>query len=172
MNYLFRNAWWNKRKRPKIKIGLTLFDFIIEIAGFVAMIALWVLVGVTYSKLPDVIPIHYNASGQADNFGEKSRIIMLPVIATVLYAGMTILSRYPRLFNYPVTITENNASFQYRNMSKMIRCLKLSIVLIFGGIVLQTIRSVEGLGVWFLPFTLAVVFIPMVFFMARSFIYR
>jgi len=176
LSYIFRNSWWSKRKRPKTKIGFTVFDLIIEIVGLVAVLALWIFVMVTFSKLPDIIPIHLNASGQADNFGEKSKLLELPVIATILYAGMTIFSRFPHFFNYPVKITENNADFQYRNMARMIRCLKLSLVLVFGNIVLQTARNdtgnVEGLGGWFLPLILAVIFLPVLYFMVKSFLYR
>jgi len=176
MNYLMRNAWWNKRKRPKIKIFLTIFDIIIEIAGLVALLALWIFLIVAYSHLPDVIPVHYNGMGQADAFGKKGEIFTLPIIATVVFAGMTILSRFPHVFNYPVKINENNAFFQYRNMARMLRCLKLGLVLVFGGLVLQTVRNAagntEGLGVWFMPVLLAIICIPTLFFMVKSFMYR
>ena len=153
-----------------------IFDLIVEIAAIVSVLALWILVAATYSELPDVIPVHYDATGQADAYGDKSKILELPVIATVLYAGLTILSRFPQIFNYPVRITENNASMQYRNAARMLRCVKFSIVLIFGGIVLQTIRNVgghtEGLGTWSLPVTLAIIFVPVIYFGVKSFLYR
>jgi len=171
-SYIFRNSWWAIRKRPKTRPGFTVFDLIIEIVGIVAVLSLWILVMVSYSELPEIIPIHYNGLGQADNFGAKTKIFELPVIATVLYAGMTILSRFPRIFNYPVRITEKNASLQYRNMSRMIRCLRLSLVLVFGHGVLQTVRNVENLGIWSMPFTLAVIFIPTIYFLVKSFMYR
>jgi hypothetical protein len=176
MNYIFRNSWWNKRKRPKIKIWLTLFDLIVEIAGFVAVLAMWILLLTTYSTLPDLIPIHFNGIGEVNHFGEKNSIFMLPVIATVLYAVITILSRFPHILNYPVKITENNASFQYRNMLRMIRIVKLMIVLIFGYLLLHTIlntgENTQGLGIWFMPVSLAIVFIPVIYFMVKSFMYR
>ena len=176
MSFILWNSWWSIRNRPRIKIWLTIFDIVIEIVGIVAVLALWILMAATYSKLPDVIPTHYNAQGQADGFGGKSSILMLPVIATILYAGMTVLSRFPHIFNYPVKITESNASFQYRNMTRMIRCLKLGLVLVFGCIVFQTIRNAtgttEGLGIWFLPFILAIIVIPVIYFTVKSFMYR
>ena len=180
--YLFRNSWifrnslWAKRKRPKIKIWLTIFDLFIEIAGLAAVLVMWILLVVTYSKLPDVIPVHYNGSGLADRFGGKSGIFLLPVIATILFAGMTILSRFPHVLNYPVKITDNNAFLQYRNMARMIRCLKLVLVLFFGGLVLQTIRNAagntDGLGIWLTPVSLAIMMIPVIYFMVKSFTYR
>ena len=173
MNYLLRNAWWNKRKRPKIKIRFTLFDLFIEIAGLVAVLAMWILLIATYSGLPDVIPTHYNGSGQVDNFGGKSSIFMLPVIATAVYAGMTVLCRFPHVFNYPVKITGNNAFLQYGNMARMVRCLKLVLVLIFGYLIFHTaLNTGRGIGIWFTPVLLAVIFIPVIYFMAKSFMYR
>jgi len=153
-----------------------MFDIIIEIAGLVAVLATWILLIAVYTRLPDVIPVHYNGLGQADAFGKKSEIFTLPVIATIVFAGMTVLSRFPHVFNYPVIITENNVSFQYGNMARMLRCLKLSLVLVFGSLVLQTVRNAEGnaegLGVWFLPFVLAILIIPVLFFMIKSYMYR
>jgi uncharacterized membrane protein len=173
IRYIFRNSWWAKRKRPKIRIGFTIFDLVIEIAGLVVVLAMWIVLAAAYSGLPDLVPIHFNGLGQVDNFGGKSNIFILPAIATVMFAGMTILSRFPRVFNYPVKITENNASFQYRNMARMVRCLNLVIVLFFGYIVFHTVLNTgENIGAWFMPFLLAFIFIPVIYFMVKSFMYR
>ena len=55
----------------------------------------------------------------------------------------------------------------------MIRYLKFSIVIIFGLITLKTINNANGkengLGVWFLPLSMALIFIPMIYFMIKSF---
>jgi len=172
-HFIFRNSWWAIRKRPKIKTELTLFDLIVEIAGFIALLAMWIVLMVTYSGLPDVIPVHYNRAGLANHFGEKSGIFVLPVIATAVFAGMTILGRFPHLFNYPVAITENNAFLQYRNAARMVRCLKFAIVLVFGYLVLHTVLyTSENLGIWFMPLSLAIIFIPVIYFMVTSFINR
>ena len=175
-HFIFRNSWWSKRKRPRINIGITVFDLIIEIAGLVAVLAIWILLVVTYSRIPDTIPLHYNELGQIDRFGGKSSIFILPVLATALFVGMNILCRLPHLFNYPVKITENNAFFQYRNMARMVRCLTLAVILIFGYIFLHTVlntgENADGLGIWFLPVTVAMIFIPAIYFMVKSYIYR
>ena len=177
-HFIFRNSWWAIRKRPKIKIGITLFDLIIEIAGLVALLTLWIVLMVNYSGLPDAIPLHFNGAGQVDHFGGKNSIFILPVIATVLFAGMTILSRFPHVINYPVRITEKNAFLQYRNMARMVRCLTLTIILFFGSLVFHLIlysgenAEGQGLGIWFIPVSLAIIIIPVIYFMVKSFIYR
>jgi uncharacterized membrane protein len=159
--------------RPKIKLELTTTDKIFEFIGWALIPAIWVLAIINYNNLPDTIPIHFNGSGQADGFGGKGNILTLPVIATILFVGLTILNKFPHVFNYPVNITIDNALRQYTNATKMIRYLKLIIVLIFGLIVLQVIRNVNGqasgLGIWFLPLTFGLIFIPVIYFVIKSF---
>ena len=176
INYILRNSWWSIKKRPKSKAFFTLFDLIIEIAGLVAILFLWIVLIVTYSGLPDLIPVNYDFSGQAYKFGNKSSLLELAVVATVLFVGITILSRFPRIFNYMVTITEVNAFFQYGNMARMVRCLNLSIVLVFVCVILYTVfYTGENNGIWFTFLLLAMSLIPLIlviYFLVKSFKYR
>jgi uncharacterized membrane protein len=123
--------------------------------------------------LPDSIPTHYNGAGQADGFGGKSTIMTLPLIGTVLLVGLTILNKFPHIFNYPTNITQDNALRQYTNATRMIRYLKLIIVVIFGLTAFKTIQNAngqaDGLGIWFLPMISGLIFIPMTYFVAKSF---
>ncbi len=159
--------------RPKIKLELTTTDKLFEIIGWLSVIAIWFLTLTNYTNLPGIIPKHYNGSGQADGFGSKATILILPTIATVLFVGLTMLNKYPHIFNYPISITKDNALRQYTNATRMIRYLKLVFVIIFGLIAFQTIQDVNGktvgLGIWFLPLTLGLTFIPLTCFVIKSF---
>lgn len=165
-NYLVMND------RPKIKLERTATDRAVEILGWTALLALWTLTIINYSSLPDTIPIHYNGAGQADGFGGKGNILTLPFMATVLFTGLSVLNRYPHVFNYPTPITKENAVRQYTIATRMIRYLKLIVVVIFGLIVLQTVRNVNGqisgLGVGFLSLIAGLIFIPLICFVIKS----
>lgn len=160
-------------KRPKINIELTQWDKIIEIISWLILIALWTLVLFNYPELPPTIPIHFNASGQADSYGSKSTIFLLPVIGTVISIGMSILGKFPHVFNYPLTITSENAIKQYTGAVRLLRFLRLAIGLVFFAIVLSiyltSTGKASGLGKWFLPLTLALFFIPIIYYFIRSF---
>jgi uncharacterized membrane protein len=123
--------------------------------------------------LPETIPTHYNGAGQADDFAGKRNILTLPLIATILFVGLTVLNKFPHIFNYPTNINEGNAQQQYTNATRMIRYLKFIIVVVFGLIALQTIRNANGqtsgLGTWFLPLTLGLIFTPMTYFIIKLF---
>jgi uncharacterized membrane protein len=162
--------------RPKIKVEQTNTDKLIEVIGWFALIVLWSLTLFNYSSLPGTIPIHFNASGQVDNYGSKSTIFVLPVIGTILFVGMTILTilnKHPHIFNYPVNITVENALKQYTTATRMIRYLKVVIVIVFTCLVglIQTTATgkTSGLGSWFLPVTLAFILMPTTFFIFKSY---
>lgn len=155
--------------RPRIKIELTTTDNVIELIGWLSLLAIWVLTITSYSNLPDIIPVHYNGAGQIDRVGNKLNILELPLVATILFVGITIANRFPHIFNYPTKITEENAFRQYTNMTKMNRYLKLFFVLFFGLITYKTIKSTNGLGVWFLPLTMGLVFISLTYFVLNSY---
>jgi uncharacterized membrane protein len=159
-------------ERPKIKLIPSTSDKIVEILGWLILLVLWGWTINHYSALPDTIPTHFNAAGEADGFGSKVSIIALPVIATILFIGLTLLNRYPHIFNYPTAITQDNALKQYTLATRMLRYLKLVLVLVFGGIEFMTIQNATGkaagLGAWFLPLTLVLVFLPLIYFVVHS----
>jgi uncharacterized membrane protein len=161
------------KERPKLKVQLTPSDKVLELLGWGVLLALWIWTGTSYSSLPDTIPTHFNAAGEADDFGIKASIVRLPLIATLLYIGLTLLNRFPHIFNFPTPITPDNALSQYTNATRMIRYLKLILVLVFAGISYQTIQQAngtdEGLGLWFLPLTLVLIFMPLLYFVVKSF---
>ena len=160
-------------ERPKITPIPTSTDKLVEALGWLILLALWGWTITHYSSLPETIPTHFNAAGEADGFGSKVSLIALPVIATLLFIGLTLLNRYPHIFNYPTAITQDNALKQYTLATRMLRYLKLVLVVVFGGIEFMTIQyatgKAAGLGAWFLPLTLVLVFLPLIYFVVKSF---
>jgi len=159
-------------KRPRMKLQLNQTDKILEVLGWVSVVGIWALTLTNYSILPEIIPIHFNGAGKADGFGNKTHIFVLPIISTLLFIGLTTLNKHPHIFNYPSQITKENAVHQYTNATRMMRVLKLVIVVLFGLIVFRKIQIVnghaDGLGTWFLPLTMGMIFIPMLYFLIKS----
>jgi uncharacterized membrane protein len=157
-----------KEQRPRLQIEPTPGDRIMEFAGWMMLALLWTITLWDYRGLPGEIPVHFGASGKADGFGNKSNLLMLPILGTVMYIGLTLLGRIPHVYNYPGKITPENALRQYTKATRMIRVLKFIIVLVFTLIVWGTLRTVagksEGLGAWFLPFTILLFVVPFVFY--------
>ena len=159
--------------RPKIKLTLSPFDKKLELASKLLFVVMWVLTFYIFFKSPTTIPTHFNVSGQADDFGNKLTLLILPILATVIYFGLTQLNKYPHIFNYMTKITADNAQKQYTIATRLLRFLKLAILLIFSLIILftylTTIGVTNGLGFWFLPVTVGLLLIPTIISIVQSF---
>ena len=153
------------------EIKLASIDKFFEIIGWLAVVLIWGITLVNYSQLPDKIPTHFNFSGDADGFGHKATILLLPLIATILYIRLNTLIKSPHTFNYPFTITENNAEKVYFYSTRMLRYLKFILMVVFNIIVFRTIEQAEGnsqgLGIWFLPLVLCLIIIPVLYFLFK-----
>ncbi len=160
-------------ERPKVKLELTTTDKVFELLGWLSIVAVWILTIKNYNNLPEIIPIHFNGSGQADGFGGKATILTLPIVSTILFIGMTVLNKFPHLFNHSTNTTKENKLRLYTNATRLIRYLKLILVIIFGFIVFKTIQNVngeaDGLGIWFTPITLGMILIPVIYFVVRAY---
>jgi uncharacterized membrane protein len=126
--------------------------------------------------LPDTIPTHFNLKGEVDGYGNKSEILYLPVLATILVTLLSYLSKYPQIFNYPVKITQENASFQHKNAVNMIGTLKFSLVIVFSLITYMSYRNAlngyEKSNIWLLPIIILIVLGPIVYFIYKAIIYK
>ncbi len=156
----------NTIKRPKADIKYLPVDYIVESASAILTILLIILPIYFYNQLPDTIPTHFNALGEPDSYGSKNTIWILPVIGLILYVGLTILNKYPHVFNYPVEVTESNAGKLYQTATRVIRILKLIITSIFVYLCYGTINSgindANGLGTWFLPVFIVIIAVLLV----------
>ncbi|MBB5832441.1 DUF1648 domain-containing protein [Brachybacterium aquaticum] len=92
----------------------------------------WILV--RYPGLSDIVATHFDASGHPDSFGPRWSILVLGGLMLVLSLGIVALSSRPRLFNYPVRITEENAQAVYREGERMLVWTGLAIQPIYLGI--------------------------------------
>lgn len=151
-------------ERPKFVPPREGIDLIWEALGLAGLIALIGVALYYYPSLPERIPRHFNAAGEADAYGPKATLFLLPIIGTVLYAGLTILNRHPYLFNFPCEVTPENAGRLYRSGMRMISSLKAVILISFAYIswraILMALGEAEGLGGYFLPVFLLAVFGP------------
>jgi amino acid transporter len=157
--------------RPKIEVPQTPADKAGEIFAWSALALLWVLSIWSLFTLPDTIPTHFNGAGAPDHYGEKGSLLMLPLVATVLFAVITALSKYPHILNYPAEITPDNALRQYRGAIRLARGLKTGLVLIFLLLVFQTGQvatgRATGLGAWNMPVALGLLFVlPVMYYLA------
>lgn len=157
---------------PKIALPLTTADKIKEALGLVLLFAFWYFALHYYSQLPDVIPTHFNSNGEVDGYGGKWTLFLLSAITTIIYLGITVISRFPHKINYAVPITEANAYKQYSLVTGMFRMMKIAILIVFFIIEYHTVQVALGLpsllGKWFMLIVFTLVFAPVFYFLIQS----
>jgi uncharacterized membrane protein len=126
----------------------------------VALVTLVVTTAYWWAALPATIPTHFGIDGKPNAYGSKDTIWLLPGILLVLTVAFSLLSRYPWLFNYPVTITEENAERQYHRGRVLLAVINAGLALLFAVTQWQTIQMSRGaassLGAFFsLPSVIA-----------------
>jgi len=169
-----RKSFIKKENRPIVHIKFTRNDYISESLSIIAFLAMWLLTfyAIVIASLPDTIPIHFNLKGTPDGYGKKLNLLITPLVSTVIYIGMTIINRYPHLFNYPVKINEKNAVEQYLLATRIIRLIKLVIMLLFFIIEFFIIKSVlynrPFVAFWFVLIIPAFFYVLFIFYILRS----
>lgn len=160
-----------KINRPKIKVDLDPIDSFIEVIGAMAACLLLALPLYHYQQLPDTIPTHFNLAGEADGFGAKMTIWMLPVVGIINYIFIWFISKYAHIFNYPKKITADNAPKHYKLATKMLRWINVILVCFFCYLTYSVIQSSlqrqEGLSMWFLPIFMGLLFGVMIFYLYK-----
>lgn len=158
--------------RPKLNLKITPLEVFLNSIAVVIFIGCVVYLISAWTTLPSEVPAHYNGIGEVDRWGSKGEMIILPVIGLIMWIGMTILERYPHVYNYP-KITKENAQEQYLNARLLVNVLKNEIVIIFSYLTWKNIQIAIGnhdsLGVWFMPIFLLLIFGSTGYFFVRTF---
>lgn len=161
-----------KEERPRIKIPLNTHDFAIEFLGLSFLIILIIIPLIYYNRLSERIPVHFNAAGTPDGFGSRSSLFILPATGLFMYLLLTVLAAFPHIFNFPVTITPENAEVQYRLATRLLRILKTVILILFSFISWMSVRTATGnatgLGKMFLPVFIILTFGVIIIYLVQA----
>lgn len=65
-----------------------------KIAIICLMILSFVVVGISFAFLSDIIPIHFGIDGKPDQFGSKYVMLMFPVLSVVIGLTMLLVCKY------------------------------------------------------------------------------
>jgi uncharacterized membrane protein len=159
-----------------IKPEMAPSDWLLEAFALSGILLMTGFVIYHYPGLPDTIPSHYNGSGIPDDYSSKSSVWILPGIGLFVYILLSLIALAPNQFNYPIKITPANALKQYTMALRLIRYLKAVIIWMFSYISYSTVKVAEkeqsGLGLWFVPIFLGVIFIPLIYYIHKSFKHR
>jgi len=137
----------------------------LEIVGLSLIAFLsWITVRALHGpdRLPARIPTHFDLAGNPNAWGSPNTLLLLPVMAAVIYALITLVSFFPAAFNYPVRVTPENRPRLQTLSLQMVAWLKVELAFLLTLLqwfILATVRAGHGhLSVWIVPLFLVLVF--------------
>lgn len=135
-------------------------DTIAEIFCMILLIVTTLYTIYMYIQLPEKIPIHYNAAGVIDRYGNKLEIFILLIVTWVMYIGLSLVTRVPQFWNTGVSVTAENKDRVYRILKNMLKIIKMEIIVIFCYLIYNT-TTLYNLPKWFVPVFLVLLFSTM-----------
>ena len=135
-------------------------DTIAEVFCMILLIVTTLYTIYMYIQLPEKIPIHYNAAGVIDRYGNKLEIFILLIVTWVMYIGLSLVTRVPQFWNTGVSVTAENKDRVYRILKNMLKIIKMEIIVIFCYLIYNT-TTLYDLPKWFDPVFLVLLFSTM-----------
>lgn len=135
-------------------------DTIAEVFCMILLIVTTLYTIYMYIQLPEKIPIHYNAVGVIDRYGNKLEIFILLIVTWVMYIGLSLVTRVPQFWNTGVSVTAENKDRVYRILKNMLKIIKMEIIVIFCYLIYNT-TTLYNLPKWFVPVFLVLLFSTM-----------
>jgi uncharacterized membrane protein len=144
-----------------------------ELIAFAGVVFAAAVVGDFYSRLPERIATHFNAEGVANGFGARGTLWVLVGIVCLLYATLSVINFVPGVVNLKRPLTPEREKLVLAEAMTMVGWVKVEVCWMFAYLCLAMVRNgmglQVGLGRWFLPVTLVVVFGTTGFYLARIF---
>jgi len=122
-------------------------SFFLKLSSFFLLVFIWVYTMITYGKLPETVPIHFDLDGKADGFGSKNTNWFLAGISSAIFILMMYLSQNPNApgLNIPENLKKDPAISEF-----VVSILCVLTMFLFANINYESIQvslgKVEGLS--------------------------
>lgn len=143
-----------------MKIKHNKLDTITEVFCMILLIMTTLYTIYMYIQLPKKIPIHYNAAGVIDRYGNKFELFILLITIWAMYFGLSLVIRAPQFWNTGVNVTIENRDKVYRILKNMLEIIKMEIIIMFCYLIYNS-TTLYNLSKWFIPVFLILLFSTM-----------
>lgn len=107
-------------ERPQPKFELDPFHKVLLAVSMISAVGLPVYFFLRSSGAQGNFALHYDFTGDVTREGSFQEAAIILVLLSLLTIGCGLLTRYPRIFNFPVTLTRDNVQRQYKNAVQMV----------------------------------------------------
>ncbi len=101
-----------------------------NIISIVLIVLYIVFLVIGWKSFPAEVPTHFNAPGVADKFGAKSSLWIDPAAMIGLFLLLAIVERFPKIWNIPAEVIEDDTEGVLNTCFLMFGILKIAIILV------------------------------------------
>lgn len=131
-------------KRPNIKYPLSWKDKALITAATLPIVFVIIYLKAIWNDIPEIIPTHFGFSGAPDAYGNKTSLFIIIGICTGLHIILALLSKVPKCYNYPVSVTEENAEALYKAGRQLILLIDLEMSFMLNILTWQSVQAAMG----------------------------
>lgn len=133
------------RLQQELARPLSRWELVLEGLALAGLLATLAIAAIHWGALPDRIPIHFGLSGRPDGYGDRAALWFLVFMQVALYFGLTgVFHLPPEAFNFPASLTEENAPRLARSLRFIIRSAKALVMGTFAHWVWMTVAVARG----------------------------
>ncbi|MEF3322588.1 DUF1648 domain-containing protein [Gulosibacter sp. GYB002] len=107
----------------------------------ISAIAISVTLLAVYPSMSEIVPIHFDVNGEPDSFGPKTSVFVLIAIMLAITVLIFWFAARPRIVNYPVPVTADNAARLYALSYQLLVLVGVGMQLIYAGITAALLAS-------------------------------
>ena len=130
--------------KERIKVCRTTEGTIFEIVLVVMLVVIGALIAMMYADAPDVVPTHFDFSGEANAWNSKSSVLIPCLATSIVSIIMMICAYFPHTMNIPVEVSTPR---QWALVVRLTRIMALEMALLTLPIA-ASILMVEHHAMW------------------------
>ena len=112
---------------------------ITNIVSLVLVIICGIIIAIKWESLPEMIPTHFGFRGEVTETGVKSILLGMFGVMFGMLVLIAVIERFPKFWNFPVRITEENKGRMIALGTVAIGITKVLMVCMFTVIILKCI---------------------------------
>ena len=156
----------NIHQRPQVDYRLDGFHKTLRMVSIALAMALPVIFAMQMFGMTDLLPVRYGVAGEVLREGSVWEAVGGLILLGLGTIAVAVLAGYPRIFNYPITLTAHNAQRQYNNAARMMIWIACSMALIM---VVMTASWLGLLVMGWIWAALGLLLVAVIFFLGRMF---
>lgn len=131
-----------------------------DLDTFIIFLIVTLLLGTIFIwfTLPANIPNHLDDVGNIKDYISKNFLFFISIIGSTFGLAALKLSKHPEMYNYLITLTDENREIQYAIATRLVKVLAIELLLIFGYVEYSMIYGRKFSVIWMMSLVITLIY--------------